>query len=90
MAETMLTDTQNFIDIAQALRDKTGSSKQFFPSEMANEINNLNTNSGIISQTTATANDVLADKKFVLANGKLATGTIPSLPANTYIPKTED
>ena len=71
------TDSQNYTDIANAIRSKVGTSDTFKPSEMAPAILTIPSGSGTdVSDTTATAADVLAGKYFHVADGTKTTGTL--------------
>lgn len=73
----IITDSQNYTDIANAIRTKAGTSDTFKPNEMAPAILTIPSGSGTdVSDTTATAADVLAGKKFYVADGTKTTGTL--------------
>ena len=71
------TDSQYYSNIADAIRSKAGVSDTYKPSEMAPAILSLPTGSGTdVSDTTATAADVLTGKYFYVANGTKTAGTL--------------
>ena len=73
----IVTDSQHYSDIADAIRAKTSSSSTFKPSEMAPAILDIPSGSGTdVSDTTATASDVKVGKIFHIADGTKTTGII--------------
>lgn len=73
----IITDGQYYSDIANAIRTKAGTSDTFKPSEMAPAILTIPSGSGTdVSDTTATAADVLAGKYFHVADGTKTAGTL--------------
>lgn len=77
MANYLVTDTQ-LTSVANAIRTKGETNETLtFPSGFTNAIGNINTGTDI-SDTTATANDVLTGKYFYTVNGTKTEGTITS------------
>lgn len=71
------TDSQNYTNIANAIRTKVGTSDTFKPSEMASAILSIPSGSGTdVSDTTATASDVKSGKIFHTADGTKTTGIL--------------
>lgn len=71
------TDSQNYTNIANAIRSKVGTSDTFKPSEMASAILDIPSGSGTdVSDTTAIASDVKFGKIFHMADGTKTTGTV--------------
>lgn len=70
--------TDKLTAIANAIRSKTGETGKMTLDQMPIKIGGIETGEGVdLSRVTATENDVIAEKKFYLINGTLATGTIP-------------
>ncbi|MBQ0142168.1 MAG: hypothetical protein KBT06_05125 [Prevotellaceae bacterium] len=61
--------------IADAIRNKLGTSKLYKPSEMAEAIESISTGTDV-SDTSATADDVVLGKIFHLADGSQASGLL--------------
>ena len=75
MSDYLVTDTE-LTNVANAIRTKGGISVTLeFPTEFISAINNIPSGTDV-SDTTATAGDVLSGKDFYLANGTKTTGTI--------------
>ena len=73
----ILTDSQNYTNIADAIRTKTSTSNTYKPGEMASAILNIPSGSGTdVSDTTATASDVKVGKIFHTADGTTTAGTL--------------
>lgn len=70
----ILTDSQHYNDIANAIRNK-GVSGQFKPGQMASAISQIETGADV-SGVTAVASDVRLGKKFVDSDGKTVTGSV--------------
>ena len=65
-----------FTAIADAIRSKTGSAAAIVANDFPTAIAAIPTSGVDVSDTTAAAGDVMSGKKFHLANGTLATGSI--------------
>lgn len=76
MANVIVDDT-NLKNIANAIREKKGTTVKMLPSEMANEISAIQTTTGNVdpSDATAISSDILSGKIAYSKNGKL-TGTM--------------
>ena len=75
MSDYLVTDTE-LTNVANAIRTKGGISVTLeFPTEFISAINNIPSGTDV-SDTTATAGDVLSGKDFYLANGTKTSGTI--------------
>lgn len=70
----ILTDSQHYNDIANAIRNK-GVSGQFKPGQMASAISQIETGADV-SGVTAVASDVRLGKKFVDSDGRTVTGSV--------------
>ena len=71
--------TDKLTAIANAIRSKTGETGKMTLDQMPIKIGGIETGAGVgvdLSRVTATENDVIAEKKFYLRDGTLATGTI--------------
>ena len=69
--------TDKLTAIANAIRSKTGETGEMTLDQMPIKIGEIETGAGVdLSRVTATENDVIAEKKFYLRDGTLATGTI--------------
>lgn len=74
-----------FSDIADSIREKTGSNAPIIADNFPTEIDNIYT--GVdTSDTTAVAADVLSGKDFYLADGTKTSGSIPSQAGSTITP----
>lgn len=71
--------TDKLTAIANAIRSKTGETGEMTLDQMPIKIGEIETGAAAgvdLSRVTATENDVIAEKKFYLRDGTLATGTI--------------
>ena len=78
--------------VADAIRTKGGTSESLeFPEGFVEAIEDISTGPGTdVSDTTATASDVIEGKYFHIADGTKTEGTIPSQSAQTITPGTSD
>ena len=69
----VITDEQNFIDIANSIRAKNGSSETYSPGEMSAAIDAITVGSGGTDTSDATAieSEILADKTAYVSSGKV-------------------
>ena len=81
MAEQAIINTSTLTSIGDAIREKTGKSDTFLPSDMPAEILAIETGSDV-SGVTATASDVRSGKKFVNSSGAVVTGTVTARTAS--------
>ena len=81
MAEQAIINTSTLTSIGDAIREKTGKSDTFLPSDMPAEILAIETGSDV-SGVTAAASDVRSGKKFVDSSGAVVTGTVTARTAS--------
>ena len=97
MANVIVDDT-NLKNIANAIRAKKGTTVKMLPSEMANEISAIQTTTGNVdpSDATAISSDILSGKIAYSKNGKLigtmknnntTNGTISAVSESYTIPQ---
>lgn len=73
---TVTTDSQNYTNIANAIRQKSGTDARLKPGQMGSAILAIPSGGGTdVSDTTAVAADVKIGKGFYTADGNKATGT---------------
>ena len=86
MSELIVSERQNIVNIANAIRDKIGNTKKITIGEMVGAINSIQINGGIdTSDATASAENILLGETAYV-NGVKVTGTIPSKDAATITP----
>ena len=81
------TDSQNYTDIANAIRNKKGGSDTYKPDEMADAINSIAT--ADTSDATATAGDIKSGKTAYVATGKVIGTLNTNLTFGTIRPDAE-
>ena len=89
MADYLTTDTE-LTSVANAIRTKGGTSAQLvYPAGFVSAIEGISTGTDV-SDTTATAGDVLSGKYFYTSAGTKTQGSIASQAAQTITPTTTD
>ena len=77
MAELIIAEKQNLVDIADAIRAKTGTTESLSLSEMPSMVTGISGGMTLPELTNeGTASDLLSGKQLINQNGGVVTGTI--------------